>query len=318
MPWEPEVRMEHVKEDRATRPRSLVLAAAFIGAAVITGTSCAQGQADGGDPNNVGDDGGGSSGSSGDGSSSGSSGSSSGSSGSGSSGDGASCGTTCDADGDKVPDPVDKCPGTPPGATVNKDGCAETQITPKLEGFPPYGLTWTPTGNLGRAGGLTWTYTGIQRADLFHIWWVVCDDPGTPCGLSLDGPIDVAGEKWLLSAADSDLPAGKLVFTNSTQISLADGGPTTLTGRLTMTIVDASDAPFPFAAVATLGVTTARDGKYGAEIKGTGFKVKAIVEVMDAATWKPYLDYYDAAATPNTGDAGGNATSSFGGSFYDK
>ena len=55
--------------------------------------------------------------------------------------------------------------------------------------FPPFGLTWTPSGELGRAGGLTWTYTGIQRGDLFHIWWVVCDDPGMPCGLSLDGPI---------------------------------------------------------------------------------------------------------------------------------
>jgi hypothetical protein len=165
---------------------------------------------------------------------------------------------------------------------------------------------------------LTWTYTGIQRKGLFHIWWVVCDDPATPCGLSLDGPIDAPAEKWQPSLPDSSLAAGKLVFTNTTHISIADAGTPAVTGRLTVTIVDESNAPIPFADVATLGVTNARDGKYGAEIKGTGFKVQAIVEVLDGSTWKPYMDYYDAAATQNTGDAGGNAVISFGASFYDK
>ena len=53
----------------------------------------------------------------------------------------------------------------------------------------PRSETWTSTGELGRVGGLTWTYTGIDRGDLFHIYWIVCDDPAEPCGLSLDGPI---------------------------------------------------------------------------------------------------------------------------------
>ncbi len=192
----------------------------------------------------------------------------------------------------------------------------------KLEAnFPPYGLTWTPTGDLGRAGGLTWTYTGIQRGTLSHIYWIVCDDPATPCGLSLDGPIQTTN-LWQFSATDSNLLSGKLVFTNTTQVvSLLDGGATIpLSGRLTVTIVDSGNAPIPFADVATLGVTTARLGKYGAEIKGTGFKVVALAEVEDTvtSTWTPYMDYYDAAHTADTGDAGGNAYVSFGGSFYDK
>ena len=238
----------------------------------------------------------------------------------GSSADGASACSSCDQDGDGVTDDKDKCPGTPAGAVVNSVGCADLQLTPKLEPtFPSYGLAWTPTGDLGRAGGLTWTYTGIQRGDLFHIYWIVCDDPATPCGLSLHGPI-APSDGWQFDATDSNLPSGKLVFTNTTEILLADAGaPSSLSGRLTVTIVDASNAAIPFADVATLGVT-ALAGKYGAEIKGTGFKVMALAEVKDAvtSTWTPYMDYYDAAATPDTGDAGGNAFMSFGGSFYDK
>jgi hypothetical protein len=45
--------------------------------------------------------------------------------------------------------------------------------------------------------------------------------------------------------------------------------------------------------------------------------VVTLIEVQDPSSmvWSPYLDYYDAAATPTTG--GANAMS-FGGSFYDK
>lgn len=230
------------------------------------------------------------------------------------------CGNLCDSDGDGVPDPVDKCAHTPTGEAVNHAGCADTQLMPKLEPtFPPYSLIWTPTGSLGRAGGLTWTYSGIQRADLFHIWWIVCDDPMTSCGLSLDGPIDQPFEKFQISPAETDLPNGKLVFVNTTHILLANATMPSLSGRLTVTIVDASNAAIPFATVATLGVTP-RAASDGAEIKGTGYKVVAIVEVQDPTTlaYAPALDYYDAAATPDTGDAGGNATLSFDGAFYDK
>jgi len=243
-------------------------------------------------------------------------------------GDGASGGDSggkcegglCDSDGDGVLDKDDKCGNTPAKAIVNKAGCSDSQLTAKLNpAWPPYGLTWGNTGELGRVGGLTWTYSGINRGDLFHIYWILCDDPAEPCGLSMDGPVDVPNEKWTYSATDSDLPNGKIVYTNSTNILLADNSTVPLSGRLTVTIVDANNAPIPFADVATLGVT-ARDGKYGAEIKGVGYKVVAIGEVEDATNqvWTPYADYYDKAPTPDTGDAGGNIYVSYGGYFYDK
>ncbi|HEY4116982.1 MAG TPA: hypothetical protein VGM56_03970, partial [Byssovorax sp.] len=111
------------------------------------------------------------------------------------SGGGPCSGPQCDEDGDGVTDGTDTCPATPSGEAVNHVGCSESQLQPTLDDtFPPYGLTWTPTGDVGRAGGLTWTYTGIDRADLFHIYWVPCDDPTATCGVSLDGPIDAPGE----------------------------------------------------------------------------------------------------------------------------
>jgi hypothetical protein len=227
----------------------------------------------------------------------------------------ASCGDQCDGDGDGVVDGSDDCPNTPAGEPVNEVGCADSQVTPTLEEtFPPYGMTWTPTGDLGRAGGLTWTYTDIDRGDLFHIYWLVCDDPATPCGLSLDGPIDQAGEGWQFSPT-SNLAGGVLVFTNTTQVVLADSSTVALNGRLTVTIVDAADTPIPFVPVATLNVP-ARDGEYGAEIAGTGFRVVALAEVQDStAVWTPYLDYYDAAPTP---DPAGGVYTSIAGSFYDE
>ncbi len=227
------------------------------------------------------------------------------------------CAGPCDQDGDGVPDADDHCPNTPVGQPVNNVGCADSQLTATLETtFPPYGLTFTPTGDIGRAGGLTWTYVGIERTDLFHIYWIVCDDPTTPCGLSLDGPIDSAAEHWLVSPTESDLPNGKLVFTNATHILLADATTPALTGRLTVTIVDPNSVAIPFADVAALHVT-ARAATYGAEIKSSGYTVTALAEVQDttSGTWTPATDYYDAAQTPT---AGGGESESFDGAFYDK
>jgi hypothetical protein len=229
----------------------------------------------------------------------------------------ASCGDMCDQDGDGVYDPMDKCPNTPPGQVVNHVGCSDSQLTSVLVPFPPFGLTWTPTGDPGRAGGLTWTYVGINRADLFHIDWVVCDDPATPCGVSLDGPIDVTAENWVFSVAGSDFANGKLLFTNTTQIPLANGTTPQLSGRLTVTVTDGTTAVIPVATVAQLGITTALSGGYGAEIKGTAFTVVVLGEVQDPTSlvWSPYLDYYDAAQTAPTAPG---VTTSFGGSFYAK
>jgi hypothetical protein len=236
--------------------------------------------------------------------------------------DATTCTGTCDQDGDGVPDGSDQCPNTKPGAVVNGVGCSDAQLMPVLNPmFPPYGLMWTTSGDLGRAGGLTWTYTGINRGDLFHIYWVFCDDPMDPCGISLAGPINPATDSWAYDATTSNLAEGKLSFTDATSIMLSDGSNPALTGRLTVNITGENNAPIFFNDVGSMHIH-ARDGLYGAEIPGTGFTVTAIAEIQDPSTqvWTPYMDWYDAEPMkPDPGtDAGGNAFVSFGGSFYDK
>ena len=230
----------------------------------------------------------------------------------------ASCGQTCDSDGDGVPDPKDMCPMTPSGQPVNKVGCADSQLQGMLNpNFPPYGLTWSPAGDIGRAGGLTWMYSGINRGDLFHIWWLVCDDPTTPCGLSFNGPISPSQGEWTLSIPDTDLPNGKLVFTNTSPIVLANGTTPTINGRLTVAITDGSNVAVPFSNVAVLALK-ARAATYGAEITGTAFQVTVLAEAQDptSGTWMPALDFFDQAHAPD--DAGMPVYESFDGEFYDK
>ncbi|HTM18896.1 MAG TPA: hypothetical protein VL172_00245 [Kofleriaceae bacterium] len=223
---------------------------------------------------------------------------------------------SCDTDGDGVLDGDDACPDTAVSAVVNPVGCSDAQVDPTLNAtWPPYSLDWTPAGNMGGAGGMTWTYSSIDHGDLFHIYWLPCDDPGSKCGLSLDGPIDDTGEYFAFSASDSNLPNGVLVLVNTTQIPVAGGGFTALNGRLTMTLVDSTDTPMAWQTVAALGVT-ARAATHGAEITGTGFKVTVLGEVQESGgAWTPYQQYFDAAAKP---DPYPPLTVSFGGSFYDE
>ena len=111
------------------------------------------------------------------------------------------------------------------------------------------------------------------------------------------------------------LAGGVLVFTNTTQIILFDASVVPLTGRMSLTIVGEGGVPLAFEEVGAAGVP-ARDGLYAAEVPGTTFTVTTRIEVQDSGmVLTPYLDYYDAAPTP---DPGTGTSVSFGGSFYDE
>jgi hypothetical protein len=240
----------------------------------------------------------------------------------GSGGTGGAGGTTgaADADGDGVPDVLDLCPGTAASAAVNSRGCAASQVVAKRnDTFPSYGLTFTKTGDPGRAGGVTFAYTGIDFSTdggHFNIYWVPNDDAAFgPYGISLDGPVE-APETWTLSAGESSLPGGVAVFHGNTKIHLFDGSTPALQSRLTLTATSGS-TPLAWQTTADLAIT-AELGTMALEIPhvaASTFTVVAKAEVFNGSAWVPYLDDYDAAKTPPEAK---EAFISYGGSFYDK
>jgi hypothetical protein len=226
-----------------------------------------------------------------------------------------------DADGDGVPDVLDLCPGTPPMTVVNSRGCSESQAVAKVnaDAFPPYGAMFTQSGDPGRAGGVTYAYTGINFASdggLFDIYWVLNDDSAFgPYGISLDGPV-MMDETWSLSMVDSMLANGLAVFSGNTHIHLFDGTLPPLMSRLTVTATSGSN-PLAWQTTAALGVMPDL-GTMAVQVpKGsaTALTISAKAEVFDGTNWIPYLDYYDAAKTPPEAK---EAFISYGGSFYQK
>jgi hypothetical protein len=231
-----------------------------------------------------------------------------------------SSGMAPDSDGDGVPDALDACPGTPPGSAVNSAGCALAQTTAKVNpAFPPYGLTFTESGTSGRAGGLTWNFSGIDFSSgggKFAIYWVANDDPAFgPYGISLNGPV-TAPSAVAVSVADSNLAGGVAVLEGTTSIQLLNGTTPTLQTRLVLTAVDKTSNPLPWQTTAALGIT----GDLGTvalqipDVASSGFTVNAQAQVWNGSSWEAYLDYYDAASRASSG----NAFISYGGSFYDR
>src|SRR5262245_46542265 len=59
----------------------------------------------------------------------------------------------CDTDNDGVVDGDDDCPDTAASAVVNPVGCSDAQVDPVLQtSWPPYSLSWTPSGDPGWPG----------------------------------------------------------------------------------------------------------------------------------------------------------------------
>jgi hypothetical protein len=244
-----------------------------------------------------------------------------GSGGAGGAGGAGGMGGAPDSDGDGVPDVLDLCPNTPPMTVVNSRGCSESQAVAKVNAdtFPPYGSMFTQTGDPGRAGGVTYAYTGINFASdggLFDIYWVLNDDSAFgPYGISLDGPVMMA-ETWTLSGSDSMLPNGVAVFTGNTHIHLFDGSLPPLMSRLTVTATSGSN-PLAWQTTANLGIMADLGTMVVQVPKGmaSALTINAKAEVFDGTNWVPYLDYYDAAKTPPEAK---EAYISYGGSFYQK
>ena len=87
-----------------------------------------------------------------------------------------------DTDGDGVPDPLDQCPGTAPGATVDTNGCAQVQVDADADGICDAGKSsplWCTGSDLcpGTAPGASVDANGCAQVQVDRDLDGTCD-PG--------------------------------------------------------------------------------------------------------------------------------------------
>lgn len=146
----------------------------------------------------------------------------------------------------------------------------------------------------------------------------------TPPTLALDGVVDAPSETLTYSAADSDLAAGRLVWTGSTTMqwclpfSCLGFTPSTVPTRFVLTATDLAGNPAPLVDPATVGVT---DPEVGGLVEVTptltNFKVNLLAEADDpstaAADFVPAITMYNNLNHPLGGDP--QTQMGFGGGF---
>lgn len=225
-----------------------------------------------------------------------------------------------DTDGDGVADAFDQCPGTPAGTVVDDTGCPPPVPEPNPNAESDYNMTATETGDIGRAGGATWSFRDIdfQAAGKTLLASVFNDDPDpqfAPYGISMDDTPIVGAEIMHVDAAQSDLPNGVVVFTGTTRIWHAINqvwvGVAT---RITATVTDSTDNPLFIADTSQIPFPL-RLGEVGFQVPAAGYDIHIIGEVSTngGASWAPYLDFFDAFNNTPVH----SARISFGASWYD-
>ena len=145
-------------------------------------------------------------------------------------------------------------------------------------------VSFTTSGDIGRAGGLTWTYSGIDSSLLSQfasLEWGPANSTSVKLAMD-DGTFANPNDVLSFDAADSDLANGVAVW---------EGGPISfLTGntgtRLTVAVTDLSNTPIAFQ-------TTSGYGD-GATVPITGnFKAHLELDIGGGSSWSPYLDAFD-------------------------
>jgi len=110
---------------------------------------------------------------------------------------------------------------------------------------PLTGVTFPSTGDIGRAGGLTYTFSGLTglMSQFQTLEW----GPAAPNSvqLSMNGPITGPANTLTFNLGASDLANGKAVWTGTAQYPVAQPPQTTISlqTRFTMTARDANNAP---------------------------------------------------------------------------
>jgi hypothetical protein len=186
---------------------------------------------------------------------------------------------------------------------------ADTTIGPV---FPAPGSgTWTSTGTptggeIGKAGGITWSYTGVDPTQFDQMVWGL-GYPDFPSTYSFG--LNTATLAY--NPTTSNLSAGILNFSGSANFPNLNGTTPTYLIQLTVSTVT---GPSAFVAPADLtGLTV--DPSAGGVLPVTGdYSVNLIIQVSTdgGSTWTPANDYFN--ETPHT--IGATTSSSVQGDFW--
>ncbi len=186
---------------------------------------------------------------------------------------------------------------------------ADTTIGPV---FPAPGSgTWTSTGTptggeIGQAGGITWTYTGVDPTQFDQMVWGL-GYPDFPSTFSFG--LDTA--TLAFDPTTSSLSSGVLNFTGSAEFPNLDGSTPTYPIQLTVTTVT---GPSAFVDPSSLTGLTVDPSAGGVLPVTEDFSVNLIIQVSTdgGTTWTPANDYFN--NTPHT--AGVSTSSSVQGDFW--
>ena len=183
---------------------------------------------------------------------------------------------------------------------------APTPSGPVQPGTAPVaGVTYTSSGDIGEAGGLTYSFSGLTSAVMAQftdLEWGPADTSAVQ--LSMDGntSFSESGQTLAFNAADSDLAGGTAVWTGSSQYPIAQPSETlTLDTRFTMT--------------ASTGLIATSGYGDGATVPVSGnFSVNLLFEVSadGGSTWTPATDYFNSQQNV----IGNTIQSSFQGGFF--
>jgi hypothetical protein len=170
---------------------------------------------------------------------------------------------------------------------------------------PVAGVTYTSSGNIGEAGGLTYSFSGLSSAVMAQfsdLEWGPADSSAVQLSLDGNASFSEPGQTMSFNAGDSDLAAGAAVWTGTTQYPIAQPSET-----LTL------DTMFIMTASTSLNATSGYGD--GATVPVTGnFSANLIFEVSadGGTTWTPALTYYNAQQNV----IGNTIQSSFQGGFF--
>jgi hypothetical protein len=160
---------------------------------------------------------------------------------------------------------------------------------------PPGNVTRVDSGDMGRVGGLTWSFSNFNPPpQVAGMGW----GPSSVSAphLALDGTVDAASETLQFDPSQSNLAGGILVFTGSTSIVTVFNGTVTVPTRLTLK-VSAGGTPSDLMSPTQLALPASIGGLVF--VQGP-FDANMLMEGLWNGMWTPVKDLYDNAATPST------------------